>query len=71
MKEISVEELLQKNPDVKKIFEENSKKLEDNRITSRKGTGYGLALPYAGRQLLVQEDQTDKNPPAAASYQRY
>lgn len=69
MKEISVEELLQKNPDVKKIFEENAKKLDDRRITIRKGTDYGLALPYAGKKLL-QEDQADKNPPAA-SYQRY
>ena len=70
MKNLIAEELLQKNPDVKDIFEENAKKLAGSRIINRKGANYGLALPYAGKQLF-QEEQTDKNPPIAASYQRY
>lgn len=70
MNKLSIDELLQKNPDVKEIFEENARKLVDSQVTIRKGTKYGLALPYEGRQPL-QEDQTDKNPPNAASYQRY
>ena len=45
-------ERLRKNPDVKEIFEENERKLEDNQIIIRKGADYGLALPYAGKQLL-------------------
>lgn len=71
MNDLSIEELLQKNPDVKEIFEENAKKLEGHRIVNRKGRNYGLALPYAGKQLL-QEGQTDKKPPIVTkSYQRF
>ncbi len=70
MNKPSIAELLRMNPEVKKIFEENERKLEDARIFIRKGADYGLALPYSGRQL-PQKYQTDKNTPNAASYQRF
>lgn len=70
MGKLSVEELLEKNPEAKEVFEENARKLGSRRGGSRKGTGYGLALPYDGSRLR-QDDQTDDTPPPAASYQRF
>ena len=70
MEKPSIDELLEKNPEAKEIFEENAKKLGSRRGGSRRGTGYGLALPYDGAKLR-RDDQTDDSPPAAASYQRF
>lgn len=71
MKNLCIEELLQNNPDVKDVFEENAKKLESCRIVNRKRRTYGLALPYAGKRLL-QKGQADKKPPVVTtSYQRF
>ena len=70
MNEISIEESLEINPKVRKIFEENAKKLGARRNIYSRGTGYGLGLPYGGRKSR-QYDQTDKNSPAVVSYQRF
>ena len=39
MGEISIEELLEKNPEAKEVFEENAKKLGSRRGGSRRRTG--------------------------------
>ena len=70
MRKLSAEELLEKNPGAKEIFEENARKLGPRRGSARRETGYGLALPYGGSRLR-QDNQADDPPPAAASYQRF
>ena len=70
MNQVSIEGLLEKNPGAREIFEENAKKLGSHRDINRKRSSYGLGLPYGGKKLR-RDDQTDKKPPAVASYQRY
>ena len=70
MGKVSIEELLEKNPEAKGVFMENARKLGSRRGGSRRGAGYGLALPYDGSRLR-QDDQTDETAPAVASYQRF
>lgn len=55
MKDLSIEELFKKNPDVKEVFEENASKLAGRRKVNRKRTNYGLALPYAGERPLRED----------------
>ena len=70
MGKLSINDLLEKNPGAKEVFEENAKKLGPRRGRIRRERGYRLALPYDGLRLR-QDDQTDDAPPAAASYQKY
>ena len=70
MDELSIEELLEKNSEIREIFEENVKKLESHRSGTRSGTGYGLALPYDGPRLR-QNDQTNDVASTRVSYQRF
>lgn len=70
MKDLLIEELLQKNPKAKEIFEENAKKIANLPMVNRKKKGYGLALPYSGNHPNPK-GQTDKNTPVAATCQRY
>ncbi len=70
MKKSSIETLLQKNPDAKEIFDENARKLEGCQPIIPQKRGYGLALPYGGKRLTV-DNQTEINLPDAATYQRY
>ena len=70
MDELSIEELLEKNPDIREIFEENAKKLGLRRSGTRSGTGYGLALPYDGPRLR-QNHRTNDVVSARVSYQRF
>ena len=70
MNETSIEELLERNPEAKEVFEENAKKLGASGSTVRRKTGYGLALPYDGAKLR-RDDQPEATQPSAASYQRF
>ena len=70
MSNVPVEELLEKQPKVKKIFEENAKKLGTRRPIGRKRSEYGLGIPYDGKKLR-HGHQTEKNTPPAASYQKF
>lgn len=70
MNELSIEELLERNPEAKEVFEENAKKLGPRRGNVRRKAGYGLALPYGGSRLK-QDDRTETTSPAAASYQKF
>ena len=70
MDKVLIEDLLEKNQEAKKVFEENAKKLGSRRGNAGRGKGYGLALPYDGVRLR-QGDQTDDASPPAASYQKF
>lgn len=62
--ELNLTELLEKNPEARKIFEENRKKMADQgRRRSPKVAAYGLALPYSGGRLVSNgESKTSVEP---------
>ena len=62
--ELNLTELLEKNPEARKIFEENRKKLASRRKDRPpKVAGYGLALPYSGERLVSGgEPKTSSEP---------
>ena len=70
MNKVSIERLLEQNPDVRRVFEENAKKLGSRRNVDRKGSGYSLGLPYGGNGLR-RSDWNETPSPVTASYQKF
>ena len=71
MKKITAEELLEKNPDVREIFEENEKKRAQVKRGATSGAeGYGLALPYGSRKLMLDDRQASDEESRPAYYGR-
>lgn len=62
-----IDELLEKNPDVRKIFERNQEKL--SRLPGIRKSTYGLAVPYGSRRPVTPlADVVDSEKKPKASY---
>lgn len=70
MRKISAEELLGKNPEAREVFEKNERKrARMGRKDRPKSAGYGLALPYGARKLVI-DDRSKGEDKVRVSYQR-
>ena len=61
MTDLEIDELLEKNPTVKEVFEKNEAKVAEFKL--RKKSEYRLGLPYGRRRQLTSGSQ-ERFPPA-------
>ena len=64
---VSIEDLLEKNPKAKEVFEENAKKLGSRHSDHCKRKEYGLALPYDGLRLWPTDGDDAPSPSEVAN----
>ncbi len=60
---LDIDELLEKNPSVREIFEKNQEKLAN--LPEVEKPPYRLAVPYAGRRLTTETDNSEPRPKAS------